>query len=83
MTLKLVNNTDKKVYNFDVDDVGDSRIYYHFNVKLEAGMPDGEYTYTLYDGDSFLATGLCQIGDYVPTKKSEYTNNKTYKQYQG
>lgn len=84
MTLKLVNNVSKKEYEFNVTDVGDSKMYYHFeNFTLEDGMDDGEYNYFLFDNDdNLVAQGLVQIGNYVPQNTITYENNKTtYKQY--
>lgn len=83
MTLKLVNNVSKKEYEFNVTDVGDSNMYYHFeNFTLEDEMDDGEYNYFLFDNDdNLVAQGLVQIGNYVP-EHTVYDNNKTtYKQY--
>lgn len=80
MRLEIKNNLDKHTYNFEVNDQQTSSIYYHFSVRLPAGIPDGEYTYTLWDEDELKASGLLQIGDYQK-KVTEYGKNKTYKQY--
>lgn len=83
MVLTFTNNVDKSVYNFDVTDNNLSQIFYNFNIVLPEGMPDGEYGYVLTDGDTGLATGLVQIGDYVP-EKTEYTkDNNSFIQYKG
>lgn len=73
MTLKLQNNVTKKVYTFEnLEDLMKSRLFYTFDIILEADMDDGEYSYTLYDEQNTVkATGLLQVGDYVP-------NNNTY-----
>ena len=73
MTLKLRNNLTKVVYTFDnLEDKLTSRLFYTFDLTLQDGMDDGEYTYTLIDEDEHtVATGLVQIGDYTP-------NNNTY-----
>ena len=73
MTLKLQNNVTKKVYTFsNLTDLEKSRLFYTFDITLQPGMDDGEYAYTLYDEqDVVKATGLLQVGDYVP-------NNNTY-----
>lgn len=89
MKLTFKNNVTKKEYEFQVEDVGDSFIFYHFNnFVLEDAMDDGEYDYTLTDivdeETVVLATGIVQIGNYVaPT--TAYTNNNTtnYIQYNG
>lgn len=82
MTLKLINNLDKNEYVFTVSDKETSRLFFHFNIKLKRNMPDGEYTYTLLDGDDEIATGLLQIGNYA-APSTAYTKNNTYKQYKG
>lgn len=88
MKLILKNNVDKNEYIFNVSDIGDSEMFYHFeNVQLQSGMVDGEYGYFLYDSnDNLVAQGLCQIGNYVPTtgdQKTYKNNNNEYKQYNG
>lgn len=76
MTLKLFNNlTKQEIILENLDDIQDSRLFYHFNLTLPSGCTDGEYTYTLYDEDDVVkATGLLQIGDYRPEVKP-YTGN--------
>lgn len=84
MLLKFINNVSKKEYQFNVTDMEDSKLYYHFeNFTLEDNMDDGEYDYLLFDNDdNLVAKGLVQIGDYVPENTKTYDNNKTtYKQY--
>lgn len=81
MTLKLTNSVSKKEYLFAVEDTNSSILYWNFNLKLDE-MDDGEYVYVLEDGEKTLATGLLQIGDYVP-EKTEYENKKTYTIYNG
>lgn len=82
MLLKLRNNLTKNEYEFNVNDYFSSNIFFHFELKLEEGMSDGEYNYYLYDGECLVANGLCQIGDYVKENK-EYSNEKKYKVYDG
>lgn len=61
------------VYNIsNLADKLTSRLWYTFDIRLEANMDDGEYSYVLYDNDNTVrATGLLQVGDYTP-------NNNTY-----
>lgn len=70
----MINNLSKIGYNFNgLVDLQNSMLFYAFNIQLQDGMADGEYSYTLYDeNDVVKATGLLQIGDYQPE------NNKTY-----
>lgn len=86
MRLELVNNLTKNVYSFpDLDDKKVSRLFYAFDITLQEGMDDGEYTYTLLKNDVVKATGLIQIGDYVPNNNTytATTNNGGYVQYNG
>lgn len=86
MKLIFKNNVDKKEYEFSVVDLEDSGMYWHFNINLVSGMPDGEYSYVLYDDDNKqVAEGLCQIGDYTikPQEQHTYNNNTEYVQYNG
>lgn len=86
MRLKLKSNLDKTVYNFtNISDIDDSKLFYHFNLQLEEGMPDGSYTYYLFDdNDKQVANGVLQIGDYESKQSvTAYTKNNEYKQYNG
>jgi hypothetical protein len=87
MKLILKNNVDKKEYEFSVTDLEDSGMFWHFNINLVDGMPDGEYSYVLYDNDNKqVAEGLLQIGDYEIKQQEQpvYTNNNNeYIQYNG
>lgn len=87
MRLELVNNLTKNVYSFpNLEDKMVSRLFYAFDITLQEGMDDGEYSYTLYD-DEYVAkaTGLIQIGNYVPNNNTytATTNNGGYVQYNG
>jgi len=82
MILKLTNNLDKREYEYEVNDFGDSRSFYHFAMTLDSGMPDGEYTYRLLNDDELeVATGLLQVGDYTNNARTYTTNSSRYKQY--
>ena len=82
MKLKLVNNFNKKEYEFEGFDVKDSRNFYHFSIKLKEGMQDGEYTYILFDDEEkVLATSLLQIGDFIPENKVYKNENNSYTVY--
>jgi hypothetical protein len=80
MILKLTNNMTKVTKDFFVTDLKDSNMFYHFDLNLEEGMSDGEYTYELLEGEDKLAKGLLQIGDYKKSEK-QYNKKKTYKVY--
>ena len=87
MIFKITNNISKKSYQFSVEDYGDSMLYYHFDVTFESLVDEGEYTYNLYDDEEkvLLATGMLQVGDYIPEYTTTYIdNNKTeFIQYNG
>lgn len=84
MTLKLINNFNKKEYLFEAFDIKDSKNFYHFSIRLKDNMAEGEYTYYLYDEDDrLLASSLLQIGDYKPSNNVYTTENNGYKIYQG
>ena len=72
---------DTKV-NQIVQDSGASSGYYIISVTLPAGMPDGEYEYTLRGGpDKILSSGLLIVGGYA-SQDSQYNKEITYEQYE-
>ena len=83
MKLRLKNNVDKKEYEFTVEDLEDSGMFWHFHINLYENMNDGEYSYFLYDEDNLVAEGLLQIGSYEikSEEKHTYNNNQEYIQY--
>ena len=83
MVLKLTNNVSKKTYEYTVNDLEDSTLYYHFdNFVLEENLSDGEYTYFLYDDEEKLvAQGLLQVGNYESEHKTYSKEENNYKQY--
>lgn len=84
MKFKAVNNTDKTEFTIFVDDCHDSRLFWHFKVKLPEGYADGEYTYYVYTDDmkECVAQGIMQIGNYdIKDKKVYARDEKGYIQY--
>lgn len=75
----------KKSYDFEgIEDKLESRMFYTLDITLPEDMPDGEYSYVLYDeNDTAKATGLIQVGDYKPEKQVYKKSNNDYIQYQG
>ena len=63
-----------------VTDLQTSDLYYNLAIELPAGLPDGEYEYTLSSEGDTLSTGLLVVGDY--SKPNEYDKNITYEQYE-
>ena len=83
MKLVLKNTVDKKEYFFNnMEDINDSKMFFHFNIQLPANMPDGSYEYTLYDNDVKMAFGVAQVGNYTQTNTA-YTKNNEFIQYKG
>lgn len=88
MKLEMINNLTKQKLSFNVRDYHTSNIFFHFEIRLQDNlekirvedMSEGEYSYFLYDGDTKVAEGLLQIGDYTKENK-EYNNEKKYKVY--
>ena len=83
MRLVFKNTVDKREYVFnDLEDINDSKMFFHFNIQLYANMPDGSYEYTLYDNNRKLALGNVQIGEYKQVNTA-YTKNNQFIQYKG
>lgn len=83
MELLLQNKVTKDVTIFTgLTDLCTSALFYQFNIALPLNMIDGQYDYQLKDDDTVLATGVVQIGDFVP-QVDIYKNNKTYTVYNG
>lgn len=81
-TIILKNNISQESYTYNLEEVGDSALYYHFQ-DLEIDIPDGEYTYTLYgESEEILGEGLCRVGNVETQRNIEYNNERTYKQYE-
>lgn len=87
MVLKFKNSLDKKVYTFSqITDINDSKMFFHFNIQLPEGMPDGSYTYALYDDNNVqIANGQAQVGDFKGKAEATtaYTKNNEFIQYNG
>lgn len=66
--------------NQGVIDLETSNLYYNLAVTLPAGIPDGEYEYTLMNGDTIMASGLLVIGEN--SNPSEYNKEIQYEQYE-
>lgn len=64
MIFTIISEISKREWSTEVEDRSRSSLFYNFTLSLPEGLPDGEYTYRLTDGDTVLATGLLQIGRY-------------------
>lgn len=74
MIFTIISGISKKEWSTEVEDRSRSSLFYNFTLLLPEGLPDGEYTYRLTDGDAVLATGLVRIGRYG-AKNAVYTDN--------
>ena len=63
-----------------VTDLRTSDLYFNLAVELPAGLPDGEYEYSLSIGDTILSSGLLVIGEN--SHPSEYNKEIQYEQYE-
>ena len=66
--------------NEAVSDMQTSDLYFKLAISLPAGIPNGEYEYTLAVGETTLSTGLLVIGEN--SRPSEYNKDITYEQYE-
>lgn len=74
MKLLLKNGITHKEFEYNVDDLNESSIFYTFNINIPDSYDDGEYEYTLKDNeDKIVATGLMRIGDYKQ-ENTQYDN---------
>lgn len=80
MSLVLRNTTDQQENTLSVTDMSTSGLYFHLAVALPEGIADGEYQYTLKDGNIQVSCGLLYIGDLQ--SPSQYERTITYQQYE-
>lgn len=80
MSLVLRNTTDQQETTLSVTDLNTSGLYFNLAVALPEGIADGEYQYTLKNGNIQLSCGLLYIGDLQSA--SQYERTITYQQYE-
>ena len=80
MSLVMRNTTDQQETTLSVTDLNTSGLYFHLAVALPEGLADGEYQYTLKDGNIQVSCGLLYIGDLQ--SPSQYERTITYQQYE-
>lgn len=77
MTLRIIHNVTKQTFEYTAFDISDSRIFYHFSIRLKGNEPEGEYNYYLIDNEGkVVSQSVLQIGDYTQNK-TVYRNNQT------
>ena len=83
MIFKAINKITLQEYDFEVDDLGDSSLFYHFKTHFR-GLDEGEYRIELYSGGEIVSTGLMTIGNYKSdTIENNNNEDKEYIQYEG
>ena len=80
MTLVMRNTTDLQETTLSVTDLNTSGLYFNLAVSLPGGLADGEYQYSLKNGNIQLSCGLLYVGDLQSPSQHETTI--TYKQYE-
>ena len=82
MKIIIKNGITHKEFEYNVDDLNESNIFYTFNINIPESFDYGEYSYTLKDNEEkIVATGLLRVGDYEQ-KNTQYNNNKVNKYIQ-
>ena len=81
LVFKAKSTIDLEVeINQVVTDLQTSDLYFNLAVTLNAGLPDGEYEYSLSAGEILVSSGLLVIGEN--SRSSEYNKDITYEQYE-
>ena len=81
LVFKAKSTIDLEVeINQVVTDLQTSDLYFNLAVTLNAGLPNGEYEYSLSVGEILVSSGLLVIGEN--SKPSEYNKVITYEQYE-
>ena len=80
MSLVMRNTTDQKETTLSVTDLNTSGLYFNIAVALPRGLADGEYQYSLKNGDIQVSCGILYVGNLQSPSQHETTI--TYKQYE-
>lgn len=80
MTLVMRNTTDLQETTLSVTDLNTSGLYFNLAVALPGGLADGEYQYSLKNGNIQVSCGLLYVGELQSPSQHETTI--TYKQYE-
>ena len=80
MSLVMRNTTDQQETTLSVTDLNTSGLYFNLAVALPGGLADGEYQYSLKNGNIQVSCGLLYVGDLQSPSQHETTI--TYKQYE-
>lgn len=80
ISLVMRNTTDQQETTLSVTDLNTSGLYFNLAVALPGGLADGEYQYSLKNGNIQVSCGLLYVGDLQSPSQHETTI--TYKQYE-
>ena len=80
MSLVMRNTTDQQETTLCMTDLNTYGLYFNLAVALPGGLADGEYQYSLKDGNIQVSCGLLYVGDLQSPSQHETTI--TYKQYE-
>ena len=80
MTLLMRNTTDLQETTLSVTDLNTSGLYFNLAVALPGGLANGEYQYSLKNGNIQVSCGLLYVGELQSPSQHETTI--TYKQYE-
>ena len=80
MSLVMRNTTDQKETTLSVTDLNTSGLYFNIAVALPGGLADGEYQYSLKNGNIQVSCGILYVGNLQSPSQHETTI--TYKQYE-
>ena len=80
MALVMRNTTDLQETTLSVTDLNTSGLYFNLAVALPGGLADGEYQYSLKNGDIQVSCGILYVGNLQSPSQHETTI--TYKQYE-
>ena len=80
MSLVMRNTTDQQKTTLSVTDLNTSGLYFNLAVALPGGLANGEYQYSLKNGNIQVSCGLLYVGDLQSPSQHETTI--TYKQYE-
>lgn len=80
MALVIRNTTDHQETTLSVTDLNTSELYFNLAIALPGGLANGEYQYSLKNGNIQVSCGLLYVGDLQSPIQNEITI--TYKQYE-
>ena len=81
LVFKAKNTIDLAVeVNQVVTDLQTSNQYFNIAVSLPAGLPNGEYEYSILVDETIVASGLLVVGEN--SHPSEYNKEIQYEQYE-